>query len=306
MPVPSVNGSESVVSSWRHPNGVSPIFDSAFAESLIRQYNESLGSDITALDSLLRHVEPLARSILEYRASSKFEELDELLSRVRLKLWKTLRLYDPARGTAFTFCATVITSAAMSSVAEAWARSDRHCEITEAAAYTVPADAASSEALSDINYRVRQAKSACTNPYERRAQRWFIESFIDTGFVLKRHQASDAVMRVFGISHPRSRQLHDLTMLEVRRQLVGEKRLPLITPDLLRRTKSHALMRYGPFLSRNDFSKLAVLMRDLAPSLVLAIRPENICRIRRGDPEATKVNLGLVLNGEPNARPLFG
>jgi hypothetical protein len=61
-------------------------------------------------------------------------------------------------------------------------------------------------------------------------------------------------------------------------------------------------MRYSRFLSQNDFSKLAVLMRDLAPSLVLLMRPENVCRIRRGDPEASRANLRLVLDGERNAR----
>jgi hypothetical protein len=55
-------------------------------------------------------------------------------------------------------------------------------------------------------------------------------------------------------------------MLGVRRQLIGEKRLPLITPDLLRGTKMEALRRYARFLSEADFRKLAVLMRDLAPS----------------------------------------
>jgi hypothetical protein len=304
MPI-TANGSDPVVSSWRHPAGTPRYFDPAYAETLIRRYNESLGSDISALDALLVHVEPLAKSILEYRASTKFEDLDELLSRVRLKLWRTVRLFDPARGSAFSFCARVINSAAMSAVGEAWARADRYTEITEAAGSTIPADIASREVIADIDHRIRRARSSCVDPFERRAQRWFVESFIDAGFVLKRHEAADSVMKVFGISHPRSRQLHDLTVLEVRRQLIGEKWLPLITPDLLKGTKLEALMRYAYFLGAADFSKLAVLMRDLAPSLVLAMRPENICGIRRGDPEASRANLRLVLDGEPNARPLF-
>jgi hypothetical protein len=305
MPV-AENGSEVLCPSWRHPNGTKVIFDSDLAEALIRRHNETGGADITNLDALLRHVEPLARSILEYRASTKFEELDELLSRVRLKLWRSLRLYDPTRGTAFSFVAKVITTVAMSAVGEAWARNERYSELDEAAGSTVPSDVGSREVLAHIEHKVRAAKSVCTDPYERRAQRWFIESLIDAGFVLKRHEASDCVMRVFNISHPRSRQLHDLTMLEVRRQLIGEKRLPLISPDLLRGTKIAVLARYAKFLSESDFSKLAVLLRDLAPSLVLLMRAENACRIRRGEPEATWINLRLVLDGPANARPLFG
>lgn len=305
MPCP-VNGScLPLRSSWRHPNnGASEIFSSEYAASLITKFNAS--GDHESLNALLVHVEPLARQVLEYRASTKFEELDELLSRVRLKLWKSVRLFDPAKGTAFTFCATVIRSASMSAVGESWRRGERYCEITEAKACTSPAEVASREAMADIEHRVRQTKSACTDGYERRAQRWLVLSFLDSGFNLKRHEAADGAMRAFSISHPRSRQLFDLTMLSVRRELIGEKRLPVIHPDLLRGSKLEPLRRYGVFLSQNDFSKLAVLMKDLAPNLVLAMRPENIGAIRRGEPEPTLDNLRLVLNGEPNARPLFG
>jgi hypothetical protein len=289
--------------SWRHHEGTTHYFDSDYAGKLIEEFNANGATE--PLQALLVHVEPLAKSILEYRASTKHEELDELLARIRLKLWKSLRLFNPAKGTAFTFCAQVINSAAMSTVGEVWAYRDKYFELNDENGFTASPALGSAEALDDIVYRVRQAKSACRNPYERRAQRWFIESFIDAGFVLRRHEAADAVMQVFSITHARSRQLHDLTMLEVRRQLIGEKRLPLITPDLLRGTKIQAINRYAKFLSENDFSKLAVLLRDLAPSLVLLMRPENACRIRRGEPEATRNNLRLILDGEPRARPLF-
>jgi hypothetical protein len=97
--MPVANGSELSClfhPSWRHPNGTTQVFDPALAEALIRRHNETGGTDITNLDTLLRHIEPLAKSIVEYRGSTRHEELDELLSRVRLKLWKSLRLYDPA------------------------------------------------------------------------------------------------------------------------------------------------------------------------------------------------------------------
>ena len=129
--------------------------------------------------------------------------------------------------------------------------------------------------------------------------------FVDAGFTLKRHEAADSVMKVFNLTHRRSRQLYDLTMLEIRRQLIGERRLPLITPDLLRGTRSEALARYSRFLTEPDFSRLAILLRELAPSLVFGIRPENICRIRKGDAEATGINLRLILDGKPTAKPLF-
>ena len=50
-------------------------------------------------------------------------------------------------------------------------------------------------------------------------QRWFVSSFIDERFSQCRHQCGDATMNVFSLSHGRSRELYDLTMLEVRRVL---------------------------------------------------------------------------------------
>jgi DNA-directed RNA polymerase specialized sigma24 family protein len=164
MPGSGQNGSEALRPSWRHPAGVTRVFDPALAETLIRQFNASQGADIAALNALLKHVEPLAKSILEYRASTKHEDIDELLSRVRLKLWKSLRLFDPLKGSSFTFCSRVILSAAMSSVGEAWQRNERYCELAEAAGSTAPADIASREVVKDIEYKVRRARSACTNP----------------------------------------------------------------------------------------------------------------------------------------------
>lgn len=107
----------------------------------------------------------------------------------------------------------------------------RYCEISEANGASAPADTASIEAVKDIEHKVRQAKSAYTDPFERRAQRWFVESFLGSAFTLRRHEASDAVMRVFSLTHRRSRQLHDATLLAVRRKLIAEKRLPLVTTD---------------------------------------------------------------------------
>jgi hypothetical protein len=292
-----------VCSTWRHPNGGRYYFDSNYARELIERYNAT--GDLEALNQLLDHVEPLAKSILEYRATTRYEAIDEILSRIRIKLWKSSRLYDPAKGTAFSFCAKVITSTAASIVGETWNRNERYCEIDEADSCTMPNDAASLEAITDIEYRVRQLKTPLRDRYELSAQRWFVESFIAAGFILKRHEAADAVMKVYGITHMRSRQLYDLTMISVRRELIGERRLSPVLPDSLRTTKIAALIRYAKLISADEFTRLATLLQGIAPSVVLTVRPRNLGAIRRGDPKAIRINLNLILYGAPTDRHLF-
>jgi hypothetical protein len=46
-------------------------------------------------------------------------------------------------------------------------------------------------------------------------------------------------------------------------------------------------------------------MRDLAPSLVVLVKPANEPGIRRGEWSAVRENLERVLNGIPEAVPLF-
>ena len=53
-----------------------------------------------------------------------------------------------------------------------------------------------------------------TDPCEIGMQKWYVESFIDGAFELRRHQCADAAMQVYGASHYRSRESYYLTMLE--------------------------------------------------------------------------------------------
>lgn len=292
-----------VYRTWRHTEGTSYYFDPCYARELIEKFNAT--GDEQALDELLKHTEPLAKSILEYRNTTKHESIDELLSRIRIKLWRSLRLYDAERGTAFSFCAKIISSTASSIVGEAWARSDRFLALSETDFCNQAADPAHAEAIGEIEYLVRQVKTGCTEPAELRAQRWFVDSFIDCGFRIRRHQASNCAMEVFGIDHVRSRQLFDLTMVAVRRELLSVRRLHPVSPFDLRGTKIQAVMRYAKYLSSIEFSRLATLLRDIAPSVVFTVRPANTAAMRRGEREAIRINLRLVLNGSPDDRPLF-
>lgn len=62
-----------------------------------------------------------------------------------------------------------------------------------------------------------------------RGQRWLVRGLVDSEFALKRHEASDAMTLVYGLSPVRSRQIHARTLLEVRRQLLDVVELPAVT-----------------------------------------------------------------------------
>jgi len=121
---------ESLYPSWRHPSGTKRYFDSDAARGWIEDYNRT--GNAQSLNDLLEHIEPLARSILEYRSTTEHESIDELLSRIRIKVWQSIRLFDPARGSAFSFCAMIVSRAAMSAVAQSWNWSERFCALGEA------------------------------------------------------------------------------------------------------------------------------------------------------------------------------
>jgi hypothetical protein len=61
----------------------------------------------------------------------------------------------------------------------------------------------------------------------------------------------------------------------------------------------------GAVLKPKEFTRLCVLMRDLAPALVYLVKPENAGKIQRGEREPTLENLRTILERAPDSRPLF-
>jgi DNA-directed RNA polymerase specialized sigma24 family protein len=293
------------VSTWRHPNGDGThYFDSTQAAQWIQSFNATGNTE--ALERLLEHVTPLARSILEYRCTTKYEMLDELLSMVHVKLWRSLRLYDAARGSAYSFCAMIISRTAASAVNKAWTRSERFCALEEPDTFRAPATNATAEAITDLVERIRCGiKTTATELNELDAQRWYFQSLVSAEFAIRRHEAANAAMQVYGLRHARSRWLYDTVILEARRVLIGDRRVRTVSPHSLRNTRLAGIVRYAGFLSPTDFSRLAALLKDLPPALVAFARVENFSKVRAGDVEATQENLRLILDGDPAARPLF-
>jgi hypothetical protein len=124
-------------------------------------------------------------------------------------------------------------------------------------------------------------RTPCRDENEIEAQRWLVSSFLDADFGLKRYEAADSMSTVYGLGHGQSRRLFDLTLVSIRRELLTDRPLAFIRPSSLARTRSEAIIRYVRFLSAEEFSRLACLLKDLAPSIVLTIDPTRACAIRR-------------------------
>jgi hypothetical protein len=133
-----------------------------------------------------------------------------------------------------------------------------------------------------------QSKTTLNDSFELESQRWLVRGLVDSEFQIRRHEASDAMTIVYGLSPVRSRQIHDQTMLEIRRELLPITKIPTITKGNLRGTRGFALAKFADQLSPADFSKLVFLARNLSP---VAVIPAG--------------GLDWVLNGFPGARPLF-
>jgi hypothetical protein len=237
----------------------------------------------------------------------RHEEVDELVSIVNGKLLKSIPHYSPERGTAFAFVSKLTTNMLSTVVTHHKKLASRYSPLERSFARNLPdgADFESEIALADLLAKIRSVKSACTDPFEREAQRWYVESFIDSGFELRRHECADAARKVYGLSHRRSRELYDFTLLEIRRILWQETKHGSPSRDGLAGTKSAPLLRYSNFLTPEEFGKLAVLMKDLATYLIILVKPENEAAIRRGEWEKVRENLLFILQGIPGATPLF-
>lgn len=293
-------------STWRHRNGTGcHYFDSERAQALIQDWNSC--GNLESLNRLLIHARPLIESIVEYRATTKHEELAELVQVIQIKLWRSLRLFDPSRGSSFSFICRVVSSVSASVVADAWRRSERYVDLDAKLIGKLSSPPGDGHGEAHIEHLVKSIRTTCVIEEELRAQRWYVLSHLDCGFCLRRHECADAAMGVFGLLHPRARQLFDLTLLECRRAVLNgiERRLkPIKVRDIVH-SKSAALERYASLLNGEEFTRLCTLLRDLAPSLVLTVRPENALRIQKGEPGPTLENLRLVIDGDPSSRPLF-
>jgi hypothetical protein len=297
-----------MLASKHHPGGDgSQHLDNGKLEECIARYQAQ--GDAESLGEIIRLSQDRALTLIRYNGSARYCPESELLSNINFKLMRSVTKFDPARGSAFTFLSHVIFTTLRTSVTSALKNSSRYVELDEGVAGGLVASGETEvqHAVDDVVDRIRRnIKTTLRDPSELEAQRWYVESFINGAFELPRHVCANAGMRVCGLSHDRSRELFDLTLLEIRRLLYDDlKRPEPIAVGRLLGTRCAWMTRYQPLLSEAEFTKFVVLMRGLGPFLLMLISPESRSRRQDRNPAINRENLLWIIQGHPAAVPLF-
>jgi hypothetical protein len=283
-----------------------PHFNNAGLERAIACFQAQ--GDVQSLSEIVRLVQPRAETLIRFYKTSHYRPEDELLSDINHKLLRSVTQFDPAKGSAFTYVSKIIDSSLRTSVSTQRRNWQRHCELSDELANSLHAAVDDRSTADELAHKIRAgAKTMLTDRREIEAQRWLIDSFCQDGFHFRRCQCADAAMGTFQLSHARSRELYDLTMLEVRRALYDDVQHEPISPGRLLGTRAHWMAQYQSLLSADEFVKFFVLMRNLAPYLLLLIIDPTKANNHRADrnPAIGHQNLELILYGCPGARPLF-
>jgi hypothetical protein len=282
-------------------------FDNARLEACIARFQRS--GDTRHLGEIITLSEQRALVLIRHHHTACYCSEPELLSDVHLKLIRSVAKFDPSKGSAFTYVSKVIDSSLRTRVTNVRRHWLRHCELDDDLVNTLRAKIDDRTSLDDLAHRVRDAaRTMLSDQREIEAQRWLIESFTDDGFASRRHACADACMGAFRLSHARSRELYDLSMLEVRRALYDDvKRRQQIVPGRLLGTRAQWMVQYQSLLTESEFTRFAVLMRDLAPYLLLLIVDPTKANNHRRDrnPTIGRQTLEWILYGHPDAVPLF-
>jgi hypothetical protein len=280
--------------------------DNGRLEEVIARYQTH--GDAGSLSEIVRLTQDRALTLIRYHKTARYRPEAELLSDINFKLLRAVDKFDPAKGTAFTFVSCLIQNSLCTSVSNARRSANTYKPLNKAV-LSVLADTSNEDRLvaDDLSHRIKAgARTTLTEPLELAAQRWYIASFLADGFDSCRHECANAAMGAYSLSHERSRELYDLTMLEVRRILYDDvKRRPQIIPGQLNGTRCAWMTRYAPLLSPAEFTKFVILVRNLGPFVVMLIDPESRSRRQDRNPAIGRKNLEWVLNGHPDAAPLF-
>jgi hypothetical protein len=293
--------------SKHHPNGgaVSHCDNAQLEQAIARFQNGDAGS----LGEIVQLVEPRALTLIRFHKTGHYRPEDELLSDVNFKLMRSIGRFDARRASGFSYVSRIIESSLKTAVSNQRRNWLRHCELDGELANSLHAKTADYSAFDDFAHRIKSGvKTTLTEPLEIETQRWYIDSFTEDGFACRRHQCANAAMIVYQLSHARSRELYDLTMLEVRRVLYDDvKRRQQIIAGRFLGTRCAWMVQYSPLLTADEFTRFYYLMRDLAPYLLLLIIDPSKANNHRQDrnPAVARRNLELILHGHPDAVPLF-
>jgi hypothetical protein len=294
------------VKSKHNPNGgAREHFDTVRWEQAVRTYQEQ--DDLQSLVEVLKLGQSRTDALIRFHKSERYRPIEELRSEVNFKLLRALKSYDPAEGSGFTFLSCLVMNTLRSNVTSARKAWAKFVELGPEVSERLYSSPGMYETVEDLTHRVKtQARTMLTAQNEINSLRWYIESFCEEGFEARRHECANAAMIVHGLSHARSRQLHDMARLEMRRILYGDvKRRTPITPFTLHGTRSAWMSRYAHLMNEHEFTKFAVLMRNLSPYLVLLLDPCNQSTRADRCRAVTRANIIWILYGHPDAVPLF-
>jgi hypothetical protein len=292
--------------SRHNPLGTTPHLDNVQLEAAIFRYQNG---DAGSLGEVIRLVERRALTLIRFHQTNKYQSESELLSDIAVKLMRSIGKFDARRASGFAYVSRIIDSSLKTAVSNQRRHWSRNVELDIELTNTLPAKADDQSVCDDLVFKAKsRVKTTLTDETELSACRWLVESFCNDGFASRRHACADACMGVFQLSHARSRELHDSSMLEIRRVLYGDlKPRKQIIPGHLLGTRAAWMSRYSPLLTESEFTRFCVLMANLAPYLLLLITDPSKANSHRADrnPVIGRRNLELVLYGCPDAKPLF-
>ena len=151
------------------------------------------------LGEVISRCRPIALSLIRSKGTVLHEDEDELLSVVDRKLMRSLPEYCLDRGTAFAFVFRLTVNMLSTTVTRRRKLAARFPPLDELTIATTPDEGSginSKLALDDLAERIRSIRSSCEAETERQAQRWRVASFLDLEFALRRHEVSNACMKV--------------------------------------------------------------------------------------------------------------
>jgi HK97 family phage major capsid protein len=228
--------------------------------------------DIAAIDSLVCLLTPLVAKLVYARGVSVSMAPEDVqnvcLTRLATKLMRGK--FDPARGTKlYSWVSKCTERAIIDSRRKEASYVNRMVPWDDYLSDRLHSNGAerAHEVICDLRERIMRIGTVLSGR-EKQAQQWLVLNLLQTDFVYQRWECSDSMSTVFGISPRRSRHIFDLTLLSVRRVLIGERKPPPVNIYRLCGTRQKALTRYRHRLSAEDFDRLVYLMVGLAPVIL--------------------------------------
>ena len=251
--------------------GAKQIFDEAVIKALVLEWQETHSE--YKFERILELIDGMVHAIVYTRGIHRYEEMDEIIQKLRIKIWRVLDMFDVERGSIHNFLTIVVHNTLGHINTELINRAARFCSTESingerSLLDRTPAPDTDTCASDDLNYRLMQVKTTRTDDRELDAQRWLVRSFIDSGFLIRRYEAANAMTKVYDIPGDRSRQLYDETLIEIRRQVINFIKIP--HAGKMRGTRQKPLAPLREWLSEERFDKLVFLMRGIAPSVRLS------------------------------------